>query len=868
MGYRILLVDTDERHAASVEQSLQRAGFDVIPAIDTPDRAALFEQVQPDLAMIDTTLPDDDAMRLCQELKQSEHGRRTPVVVLSPSEIHPAFNLQAFGCDVCCPRPENEDQLAALCTQIIETAQRFHASEQPGGPDWEPFGQVEEVATVVPESLRESLRELEEEERRYDTIAEASERGASVPGMDVIVEHLASAKGYRPENPRSAAEDDDAGQPTAEAETAVSAQATRLDASATSAAADAPTLAQPLQPTVDAAAAPGLDPIPLPTVDGSPTASPGDEPDTGLPVVPDGIETTTSAAADELLGMLENELEAAATTALERPDPRDMPPQASRLETDPYREATEISEHVDSLLDTGALGFGFTPQASLGNPQPSGRTVGPHDLLGIDPELVDWESAETAASEEPSPPLSASPAELPTTLPLESEQEQLAITQFEQAGSGRRWLWVWIVLALVLAGGALLWWLPASGTGRDAVSGGADAETSESLPAAPDLAPIDLIATPESLFDSFYAERRLYSSLEPNALQQMLHASFESFGQVGPATSVTSSPLVTTDVASATAPLYRGGPTSPHPPNPRREPAATAPSGQASPPARPGPTASAIPTAARGPERVERDGEARPTASSSEPLLAPPGPSPAVSLGSTAMRVGGFGSPTAARDSADNDTSTAIDRPADGTESEAERPSIGQRAGGNADAPIEATAIDIAASNHNEAPLFPDLIDLNPAPSRQSIDLSGVLANRARLDATDGERYARLAQQLEDRPSERVDPGALIDPPVQWASDLDEPIPAEPQGIVAPTLLTRPTPRLSEGAMRQAAVQPVVLRVRVDAGGQVQRIVIEQGKRDSPWTAAVLRAVEQARYAPARLHGEPVPSWITERFEF
>src|SRR6267142_471280 len=80
---RVLIVDDDPDIRRLVSYNLSQAGFQVATA--ATGRAAL-EAVQkqsPDLIILDVMLPDIDGLEVCRTLRQRDHSRRIPIIMLT-----------------------------------------------------------------------------------------------------------------------------------------------------------------------------------------------------------------------------------------------------------------------------------------------------------------------------------------------------------------------------------------------------------------------------------------------------------------------------------------------------------------------------------------------------------------------------------------------------------------------------------------------------------------------------------------------------------------------------------------------------------------------------------------------------------------
>jgi DNA-binding response OmpR family regulator len=79
----VLIVEDDQVTALVLSEFLTAHGYRTTIARNGPEGAAKFESERPDLALVDVLLPRKNGFETCFEMKQTEHGRGTPVVLMS-----------------------------------------------------------------------------------------------------------------------------------------------------------------------------------------------------------------------------------------------------------------------------------------------------------------------------------------------------------------------------------------------------------------------------------------------------------------------------------------------------------------------------------------------------------------------------------------------------------------------------------------------------------------------------------------------------------------------------------------------------------------------------------------------------------------
>jgi CheY-like chemotaxis protein len=113
----IAMVEDDEGHARLIEKNLRRAGVDneIVPLADGAsaikflfgsDGSGLVNKGRPLLILLDLNLPDMSGIDILKRLKENEHLRMSPVVVLTTtddkSEIQRCYDT---GCNIYITKP-------------------------------------------------------------------------------------------------------------------------------------------------------------------------------------------------------------------------------------------------------------------------------------------------------------------------------------------------------------------------------------------------------------------------------------------------------------------------------------------------------------------------------------------------------------------------------------------------------------------------------------------------------------------------------------------------------------------------------------------------------------------------------------------
>jgi DNA-binding response OmpR family regulator len=84
----VLIIEDDRITALVLSEFLSAYGYRTSVASNGEDGVVRFLMERPDLALVDALLPRKNGFQACFEMKQSEHGRYTPVVMMSAVYKH------------------------------------------------------------------------------------------------------------------------------------------------------------------------------------------------------------------------------------------------------------------------------------------------------------------------------------------------------------------------------------------------------------------------------------------------------------------------------------------------------------------------------------------------------------------------------------------------------------------------------------------------------------------------------------------------------------------------------------------------------------------------------------------------------------
>jgi CheY-like chemotaxis protein len=121
----IVMIEDDEGHARLIERNIRRAGVSnpIVPFANGTDAMAYLlggeHTGAPMLILLDLNLPDMTGIEILRRVKETQHLKTTPVVVLTTTddaqEIKRCYEL---GCNVYVTKPVNYENFANAIRQL------------------------------------------------------------------------------------------------------------------------------------------------------------------------------------------------------------------------------------------------------------------------------------------------------------------------------------------------------------------------------------------------------------------------------------------------------------------------------------------------------------------------------------------------------------------------------------------------------------------------------------------------------------------------------------------------------------------------------------------------------------------------------
>ncbi len=122
---KILYVEDNDDNVYMLKNRLSRAGFTVIIATNGAEGVAMVTSEQPDLVLMDLTLPDIDGCEATRQIKADPATKHIPVVALTAhAMVGDKEKAMAAGCDDFDTKPIDMPRLLGKITALTAQVPR------------------------------------------------------------------------------------------------------------------------------------------------------------------------------------------------------------------------------------------------------------------------------------------------------------------------------------------------------------------------------------------------------------------------------------------------------------------------------------------------------------------------------------------------------------------------------------------------------------------------------------------------------------------------------------------------------------------------------------------------------------------------
>ena len=130
--YTILLIDYEPRSIEKIRGALNPAGFRIEVANDGLAGIELFNELKPDLVLIEAMIPKKHGFEVCQELKETTEGKKIPIAIITAVYKGRRYRTQAihlYGCDEYIEKPIEDQELLKICRKMLNLGEEVTKPE-------------------------------------------------------------------------------------------------------------------------------------------------------------------------------------------------------------------------------------------------------------------------------------------------------------------------------------------------------------------------------------------------------------------------------------------------------------------------------------------------------------------------------------------------------------------------------------------------------------------------------------------------------------------------------------------------------------------------------------------------------------------
>jgi len=133
MDRKILVVDDEPHILQLVQVNLERAGYEVVTAVDGKDALEKVDAENPDLVVLDIMLPDIDGFEVLQNLRKNPVTRELPVIMLTAkAQDADVFRGWQSGVDCYLTKPFNPMELISFVKRSFKDLEEIDKAEPTG----------------------------------------------------------------------------------------------------------------------------------------------------------------------------------------------------------------------------------------------------------------------------------------------------------------------------------------------------------------------------------------------------------------------------------------------------------------------------------------------------------------------------------------------------------------------------------------------------------------------------------------------------------------------------------------------------------------------------------------------------------------
>lgn len=120
MSGKILVIDDEKSIGELIQLAMGAKGYAVEFVTNGSDGIALFGRFVPDIVLIDKRLPDMDGIELARQIKQTEAGKKSQLVLMTGDISEKDLDKTLFAAAI--EKPMTMSMLASLIEDILKAS--------------------------------------------------------------------------------------------------------------------------------------------------------------------------------------------------------------------------------------------------------------------------------------------------------------------------------------------------------------------------------------------------------------------------------------------------------------------------------------------------------------------------------------------------------------------------------------------------------------------------------------------------------------------------------------------------------------------------------------------------------------------------
>ena len=135
-GIKVLIIDDSKTIRRTAESILQKAGCQVITAVDGYESLSLIVDHKPDIIFVDIMMPRLDGYQTCAVIKHNLVFQTTPIIMLSSKDgLFDKARGRIVGAEQYLTKPFTGDELLAAIKHYVTTSNHLLTATDTAGDD-------------------------------------------------------------------------------------------------------------------------------------------------------------------------------------------------------------------------------------------------------------------------------------------------------------------------------------------------------------------------------------------------------------------------------------------------------------------------------------------------------------------------------------------------------------------------------------------------------------------------------------------------------------------------------------------------------------------------------------------------------------